>query len=133
MDYPLDHIGIVVEDLAKSIPFYTGSYGLEVTCREIIEERGIELVFLGLGNTDLELIAPLRPDSTVSKFLAERGPGLHHLCYKVADIRAEMKRLTGLGFELVDPTPRPGARGSEIAFFHPKTTDGVLTELLQYT
>lgn len=131
-NYPLDHIGIVVENLDESIAFYQKAFGLQVSCREEIAERNIELVFLPLGNTDLELIAPTGPNSTVSKFLEERGPGLHHLCYKVTDLKAELIKFAAAGYEVLDPEPRQGARNSLIAFLHPKSMNGIITELLQY-
>ncbi|HYW10054.1 MAG TPA: VOC family protein, partial [Longimicrobium sp.] len=89
-------------------------------------------IFLGSGAGRLELLAPLRDDSAIARFLARRGPGMHHLCYRVADVAAELERYRAAGAQLIDETPRPGAAGHLVAFLHPKSTGGVLTELLQH-
>ncbi|MBX7138359.1 MAG: methylmalonyl-CoA epimerase [Oligoflexia bacterium] len=130
--FNLDHIGIAVKNLDSSLVWYQRSFGFQLESRERIETSGVEVVFLKLPNTKLELITPISAASKLNSFLEKRGEGLHHICYEVADIRAELARMTALGFELIDKTPRPGAHGSQIAFISPKSTEGVLTELCEY-
>lgn len=132
MIYPLDHIGIAVLNLNDSIKFHQDNFGLTLEMRENIESQKVEIAFLKLENTLLELLAPTDSSSTLSKFISERGPGLHHICYRVADIEAEMQRLALQGLRLIDTKPRPGAHNSLIAFLHPKSTEGVLIELCQH-
>lgn len=131
-NYSIDHIAMAVKDMTESIKFYSQNFSFPVTHRETIEARGLELAFIDVGNTRFELLASIAPGSQVEAFLAKHGEGLHHICYRVKDIRAEMTRLQGLGFTLIDQAPRPGAHGSMIAFIHPKSCQGVLTELCQY-
>ena len=132
MNYPLDHIGIAVKDIDSGIKLYQDLLGLKFLFRETIASQNVEVAFLELGNTKLELIAPLSEASNLTKFLETRGPGLHHVCYRVANIEEELKSLASKGVQLIDKVPRPGAHGSIIAFLHPKSFDGVLTELCQY-
>jgi methylmalonyl-CoA epimerase len=133
MHLPLDHIGIAVPSMEDGITLYRGLYSLSVSHRETLEDRGIEIAFLDLANTKIELLAPAgKTPSTISKFLEKHGPGLHHLCYTVPDIRNELARLKDEGIRLVDEEPRPGAYGTLIAFIHPAAAGGVLTELCQY-
>ena len=132
LNYPLDHIGIAVENLDEAISKHKEDFGLELDLREEVPSQKVEVAFLKLANTKLELLASTDPESTLSKFIAKRGPGLHHICYEVQDIRAELKRLKEMGHRLIDETPRPGAHQTEIAFLHPKSTLGVLLELCQY-
>ncbi len=131
--WTVDHIGIAVPDIDAAIALYTSTAGTAVTLREKLVDRGVELAFLNTGGTKLELLMPLKDDSAIARFLAKRGPGLHHVCYKVDDIRAEMARLERLGAKLIDTTPRPGASGTLIAFLEPSSFSGVLTELCEYT
>lgn len=130
--WTVDHIGIAVADIDAAIALYASTAGTEVTLREKLVDRGVELAFLNTGGTKLELLMPLKDDSAIARFLAKRGPGLHHVCYKVEDIRAEMSRLARLGAKLIDTTPRPGASGTLIAFLEPSSFSGVLTELCEY-
>lgn len=130
MDF-LDHVGIAVLDLEKSISRYESDFGFKVELRESLPEQKIELAFLKLENTSLELLSASAPDSSISNFLSKRGEGLHHVCYRVKDINAELSRLAGLGYKLIDEKPRHGARNTLIAFVHPKNAQGVLTELCQ--
>ncbi|NDC38420.1 MAG: methylmalonyl-CoA epimerase [Proteobacteria bacterium] len=132
MNLPLDHIGIATHNLDTAIAEYQRLFSLTVQHREKLADKQIELCFLDLGNTRLELLAPTAPESTISKFLQTRGPGLHHVCYKVEDIKSELARLKGLGVKLIDEVPRPGAHGTQIAFLHPSSFGGVLTELCEY-
>jgi len=131
--WPVDHIGIAVTDLDATIALYASTAGTSVTFREKLHDRGLELAFLNTGGTKLELLMPLKDDTPLARFIAKRGPGLHHVCYRVTDIRAEMKRLETLGAKLIDTTPRPGASGTVIAFIEPASFSGVLTELCEYT
>jgi methylmalonyl-CoA/ethylmalonyl-CoA epimerase len=132
MQLPLDHIGVATHNIDASVAEYQRLFSLSVQHRETLTDKHIELCFIDLGNTRLELLAPTAPESTISKFLNTRGPGLHHLCYKVDDIRAELARLKALGVKLIDEVPRPGAHGTDIAFLHPSSFGGVLTELCEY-
>jgi methylmalonyl-CoA epimerase len=127
----LDHVGIAVHSLDESLPVFESITGGKGHGRERVEQQGVEVVFLGSGEGRLELLAPTRDDSAVAKFLARRGPGMHHLCYRVGDVAAELDRYRAAGAQLIDETPRPGAAGHLVAFIHPKSTGGVLVELLQ--
>jgi methylmalonyl-CoA epimerase len=128
----LDHVGVVVTDLEGAITLYTSIFGMRVTHRAGNEHLGIVAAFLEMGGAELELIAPTRADSMVSKFLADRGPGLHHLAYAVPDIREALADAKSRGLELIDEEPRIGLHGVPIAFIHPKTVGGVLTELVEH-
>ncbi len=127
----LDHIGIAVRDLDQSIASYQRDFGMKLEFREELKDRGITLAFVTIPGTTIELLAPSNNENIIKKFIDSRGPGLHHLAYRVENIISEMKRLQQLGHELIDTSPRPGARGSKIAFLHPKTFGGVLIELVQ--
>jgi methylmalonyl-CoA epimerase len=127
----LDHVGIAVHSLDESLPVFESITAGKGYGREAVEQQGVEVVFLGTGDGRLELLAPTRDDSAVAKFLARRGPGMHHLCYRVDDVAAELARYRAAGAQLIDETPRPGAAGHLVAFVHPKSTGGVLVELLQ--
>ncbi|HYH79014.1 MAG TPA: methylmalonyl-CoA epimerase [Longimicrobium sp.] len=129
--HALDHVGIAVHSLDESLPLFESITGDKGYARERVESQGVEVVFLGRGDGRLELLAPTRDDSAVAKFLAKRGPGMHHLCYRVPDVQAELDRYRAEGARLIDEHPRPGASGHLVAFLHPKSTGGVLTELLQ--
>jgi len=131
--WPVDHIGIAVTDLDAAIALYASTAGTSVTLREKLPDRGIELAFLNTGGTRLELLMPLQENTPLARFIAKRGPGLHHICYRVKNIQAEMTRLENLGVKLIDTTPRPGASGTIIAFMEPASFSGVLTELCEYT
>lgn len=127
----IDHIGIAVENLDDSIALYDRDFDLALVHRETVEEQGVEAVLLDVGENHVELIAPLGPDTGVAKFLAKNGPGLHHVAYQVEDIEAEIARLVAAGIRMIDREPRGGIRGSRVAFMHPKSTGGVLTELTE--
>ena len=128
----LDHVGIAVHSLDDSLPFFESITGHKGSGREIVASQGVEVVFLGDRDGRLELLAPTRDDSAIAKFLARRGPGMHHLCYRVDDLVAELERERAAGRELIDQAPRPGAAGHLVAFLHPRSTQGVLIELLQH-
>jgi methylmalonyl-CoA epimerase len=128
----LDHVGVVVTNLDEAIVRYASLFGMRVTHRAGNEQLGIVAAFLEMGGAELELIAPTRGDSMVSKFLADRGPGLHHLAYAVPDIKKALADAKSQGLELVDEEPRIGLHGVPIAFIHPKSVGGVLTELVEH-
>ena len=127
----IDHIGVAVEDLDAAIGLYERDYGMEVVHREVVEEQGVEAVLLDVGENHVELLRPLAPDTPVGKFLAKKGPGLHHVAYQVTDIEATLASLRDAGLRLIDETPRIGIRSSHVAFLHPAATGGVLTEIVQ--
>ena len=127
----IDHIGVAVEDIDAALVLYEQAYDMTLVHREVVEEQGVEAVLLDVGENHVELLAPLGPDTPVGRFLARRGPGIHHVAYQVSDIAAELERLAAAGVQLLDQTPRIGIRGSKVAFCHPKTTGGVLTEIVQ--
>ena len=130
--WTIDHIGIAVSSLDEAISFYEQKLGAALCLRETIEASGVELAFINTGDSRVELLAPTRSDAAIGKFLASHGPGLHHICYRVADIKVELARLAADGCTLIDSVPRPGAAHSQIAFISPKSFMGVLTELVQY-
>jgi len=127
----IDHIGVAVEDIEASLALYRDAFRMEVAHREIVREQGVEAVLLDVGENHVELLAPLGPDTPVGKFLAKKGPGLHHVAYQVPDIDATLDSLKAAGLPLIDEHPRVGIRGSRVAFLHPKGTDGVLTEIVE--
>ncbi len=127
----IDHIGIAVEDLDASLALYEQTYDMELVHRETVTEQGVEAVLLDIGENHVELLAPLGPDTPVGKFLAKKGPGIHHVAYQVTDIEAALERLKEAGTRLIDETPRTGIRNSRVAFVHPASSGGVLTEIVQ--
>jgi methylmalonyl-CoA epimerase len=127
----IDHIGVAVEEIEPALELYRDSFELHVAHREVVEEQGVEAVLLDVGENHVELLAPLGPDTPVGKFLASKGPGMHHVAYQVADIDATLEALTQAGMRLIDEQPRTGIRGSRVAFMHPRSTAGVLTEIVQ--
>ena len=127
----MDHIGVAVEDLDEAIELYGERLGMPVHHRETVEEQGVEAVLLGVGDSHVELLRPLGPDTAVGKFLERSGPGLHHVAYGTDDIDSALDAVRGAGLRLIDEQPRTGIRGSRVAFLHPKSTGGVLTELVE--
>jgi methylmalonyl-CoA epimerase len=127
----IDHVGVAVEDLDAAIALYERDLDIELVHRETVETQGVEAVLLDVGENHVELLAPLGPDTPVGKFLAKKGPGLHHVAYQTADIDAELGRLREAGLRLIDEHPRTGIRGSRVAFLHPSATGGVLTEIVE--
>jgi len=127
----LDHIGIATNQLKDSLAVWAEALGLTIESTEDVEDQGVRVVMLPLGDTHVELLEPLKPDSPVGKFLAKRGPGIHHLAIEVKDIRATLKDLAGKGARLIDNEPRRGAGGCLVAFIHPSSTNGVLLELVE--
>jgi methylmalonyl-CoA epimerase len=127
----VDHIGVAVEDIDAALALYERDYEMTLVHREVVESQGVEAVLLDVGENHVELLAPLGPDTPVGKFLAKRGPGMHHVAYQVDDIETALASLRDAGLRLIDETPRVGIRGSLVAFLHPKSSGGVLTEIVQ--
>ncbi len=127
----IDHTGIAVADIDAALPFYRDTLGLELVHRETIVEQGVEAALLDIGDGHVELIASLGPETGVARFIASRGPGLHHVAYRVDDIDAVLTSLSAAGVRLIDQQPRIGIRGSRVAFLHPSASGGVLTEIVQ--
>jgi len=127
----IDHIGVAVEDLDEAIRLYGERLGMPLQHRETVEEQGVEAVLLGVGESHVELLRPLGPDTAVGKFLQRSGPGLHHVAYGTDDIESALDAVRAAGLALIDEQPRTGIRGSRVAFLHPKSTGGVLTELVE--
>ena len=127
----IDHIGVAVDDLDEAVALYEQRLGMPVQHRETVEEQGVEAVLLGVGESHVELLRPLAPDTAVGRFLERSGPGLHHVAYGTDDIDSALEAVRGAGLQLIDEQPRTGIRGSRVAFLHPKSTGGVLTELVE--
>jgi methylmalonyl-CoA/ethylmalonyl-CoA epimerase len=127
----VDHIGVAVDDLDAAIALHEDAYGMALVHREVVDEQGVEAVLLDVGENHVELLRPLAEESPVGRFLASRGPGLHHIAYQVTDVDATLTELRARGLRLIDETPRPGIRGSRVAFLHPAASGGVLTEIVQ--
>ena len=127
----IDHIGVAVEDLDAAIDLYEKSFEMALAYRETVESQGVEAVLLDVGDGHVELLRPLGPDTAVGKFLARKGPGLHHVAYAVDDIDATLERIAAAGIELIDSEARVGIRNSRVAFLHPRSTAGVLTEIVE--
>ncbi len=127
----IDHVGVAVEDIDAALALYRDALGMPLVHREIVTEQGVDAALLDVGDGHVELLQPLGPETAVGKFLARRGPGLHHVAYRVADIEASLAALAGAGLRLIDEHPRTGIRGSRVAFVHPASTAGVLTEIVQ--
>lgn len=124
------HVGIAVTRIADALPFYRDVLGLEAGAPETAD--GASIVSLAFGDVHIELLEPRDPDGPIARFLARRGPGIHHICYRVPDLDAALARCRAAGYRLVDDTPRRGASGRRIAFLHPKATHGILLELTEY-
>ena len=127
---PVDHIGIVVNDLDEALATYRDTLGFSLLERLSAPEHGVEIAFLDTGSSTLELLSPTDAESGTARFLARRGEGVHHVCFAVPDIRRALEDLRTAGLRLIDETPRPGIHGL-IAFVHPQAAHGVLIELLQ--
>lgn len=131
MELALDHVAIAVRSIAEMQPLFESLTGGAGSDRERVDAQGVDVVFVGAGPGRLELLEPTRPDSAIGRFLEKRGPGLHHVAYRVPDIAAALAGLAARGVELIDRVPRPGAGGHLVAFLHPRSTGGVLVELVQ--
>lgn len=127
----IDHIGVAVEDIEAALEIYEKSFGMTVAHRETVESQGVEAVLLDVGEGHVELMRPLAPDTPVGKFLSRKGPKLHHVAYAVDDIDSTLEKLATAGFELIDARARTGIRGSRVAFIQPRSTGGVLTEIVE--
>jgi methylmalonyl-CoA epimerase len=127
----IDHIGVAVESIDDALALYRDALGMELVHRETVTEQGVEAVLLDVGDSHVELLQPLSPETPVGKFLARKGPGLHHVAYRVTDVEATLKALSQAGLRLIDEQPRTGIRGSRVAFVHPGSTGSVLTEIVQ--
>lgn len=125
----IHHIGIAVGDLEEARKVYCDILGLECTGEKTLPERKVKVAFLETGNTSIELLEGIGEDGPVSKFVERHGPGVHHICFEVSDIKKVMRELTEIGMRMIDAEPRPGAEGKLVAFIHPKSTSGVLIEL----
>ena len=128
----VDHIGIATRSIEEGLAVWQDALGLKPDTAEEVAEQGVKICMLPVGDTHVELLEPLSPDSAVGKFLAKRGPGLHHIAIEVPDIHGSLAQLKQRGARLIDETPRVGAGGSLIAFVHPSSTNGVLLELVQH-
>lgn len=127
----IDHIGVATDDLDGAIALYEGILGMPVAHRETVESQGVEAVLLDVGDGHVELLRPLGPNTPIGKYLERRGPGLHHVAYAVEDIEDVLGKLKESGIDLIDSEPRVGIRRSRVAFVHPRSTDGVLTEIVE--
>lgn len=127
----VDHIGIAVPALERSLPFWADALGLDVETIETVASEGVKVAFLRVGDSRIELLEPVGEGSSVAGFLSKRGGGIHHLTFEVTDLDAVLGRLAQRGVSIVGDGPRPGARGSAVAFIHPRSTGGVLVELVQ--
>jgi methylmalonyl-CoA/ethylmalonyl-CoA epimerase len=127
----IDHVGIAVADLEEEVERYRRTLGLEPAHRERMRDQGVEEVLFAVGESYVQLLGALGSDTPVGRFLVRRGPGVHHLGYRVANVTDALRRLRAQGVALIDETPRGGSRGTTIAFVHPKSMGGVLVELVQ--
>jgi methylmalonyl-CoA/ethylmalonyl-CoA epimerase len=127
----IDHVGVAVEDIDSALALYRDGLGMPLVHRETVSEQGVDAALLDVGDGHIELLAPLAPDSPVGKFLTRNGPGLHHVAYRVASVQQALEACAAAGMRLIDETPRTGIRGSRVAFIHPASTGGVLTEIVQ--
>jgi methylmalonyl-CoA/ethylmalonyl-CoA epimerase len=127
----IDHVGVAVEDIDAALGLYRDSLGMPLVHRETVTEQGVEAALLDVGDGHVELLQPLGPETTVGKFLSRHGPGLHHVAYRVDDVEVTLGELASAGLRLIDERARTGIRGSKVAFVHPSSTGGVLTELVQ--
>jgi methylmalonyl-CoA epimerase len=127
----IDHVAIAVNDLESAIAYYRETFGCEVEHREVVEKDGVEEALLRVADSYIQLLTPVRDDSPVAKYLANKGEGLHHVGYRVDDVVAALDSVKQHGFRVIDEVPRPGSRGTTVAFVHPKTAFGTLIELVQ--
>ena len=126
----IHHLGVAVEDLDEAVETYSRVFGAELERRETVVEQGVEAAALRMGDSRVELLASLGEETPVGKFLAKRGPGMHHVAYEVSDLRGELRGLSARGVELIDEVPHRGLFGLEVAFVHPESVHGVLSEVV---
>jgi methylmalonyl-CoA epimerase len=127
----IDHVGVAVPDIDAAVELYRDTLRMPLVHRETLADQGVTAALLDVGSGHVELLMPLGPETTVGRFLARRGPGLHHVAYRVQDVEQTLTMLAGAGLRLIDERPRIGIRGSRVAFLHPASTGGVLTEIVQ--
>lgn len=127
----IDHVGIAVEEIDGALELYRDRLGMREVHRETLEDQGVEAALLEVGDAYVELIAPIDPDGGVARFIEKRGPGLHHVAYRTSDIAADIKKLVAAGLRTIGDEAHPAIRGTTAIFVHPKSTGGVLTELVQ--
>ncbi len=127
----IDHVGVAVEDIEAALALYRETFGMALVHRETVTDQGVDAALLDVGDGHVELLQPLGPDTAVGKFISRRGTGLHHVAFRVSDVRHTLERLAAAGLRLIDEEPRIGIRGSTVAFLHPSSTGGVLTEIVQ--
>jgi methylmalonyl-CoA/ethylmalonyl-CoA epimerase len=127
----IDHVGVAVEDIDSALSLYRDALGMSLVHRETIAAQGVNAALLDVGDSHVELLQPLGPETAVGKFLARRGPGMHHIAYRVDDVERTLGQLAAAGLRLIDEKPRAGIRGSRVAFLHPTSTGGVLTEIVE--
>ena len=127
----IDHVGVAVEEIDSALALYRDVLGMALVHRETVVDQGVDAALLDVGDGHVELLQPLGPETAVGKFLARRGPGLHHVAYRVADVEQTLTSLAAAGVRLIDERPRIGIRGSRVAFIHPSSSGGVLTEIVQ--
>jgi len=125
----INHIGVAVASLEEALPFYRDQLGMTYHGSEEVASQKVKVAFLAIGESKIELLEPTSPESPVAKFLEKNGPGVHHIAYSVPDIEAAIAQLVAGGARMIDAVPRPGAHGARIAFIHPKSSGGVLTEI----
>ena len=127
----VDHVGVAVDDLEAALALYRDTLGMPLVHRETVAEQGVEAALLDVGESHIELLSPLGPDTAVGKFLARKGPGLHHVAYRVDSVDDALAALSKAGMRLIDEQPRTGIRNSRVAVVHPSSTGGVLPEIVQ--
>ena len=127
----IDHVGVAVEDIELALGLYRDSLGMREEHRELLESQGVEAALVGVGDGHVELLQPVSAESSIGRFLARRGPGLHHVAYRTDDIESAIGAVRAAGLDLIDEQPRAGVQGSRVAFVHPRATGGVLTELVE--
>ncbi len=127
----IDHVGVAVPSIDSALALYRDAFGMALVHRETVSEQGVDAALLDVGDGHVELLEPLGADTAVGKFLSRRGPGLHHVAYRVASVQATLEACAAAGLRLIDQAPRTGIRGSQVAFLHPASTGGVLTEIVQ--
>jgi methylmalonyl-CoA/ethylmalonyl-CoA epimerase len=127
----IDHVAIAVRDLDAAVAYYADTYGVDVDHREVVERDGVEEALLKVADSYVQLLTPIRDDSPVAKWMEKRGEGIHHIGYRVDDCAAALDRVKAQGHQVIDEAPRPGSRGTTVAFVHPKTAFGTLIELVE--
>ena len=127
----IDHIGVAVEDLEEAVALYRDRLGMREQHRETVEDQDVHAVLLEIGASHVELLAPIASEGSVARFLERNGPGLHHVAYRTDDIEAKLKQVVAAGLRVIDEEPRAGICGSRVAFIHPKSTGGVLIEIVE--